>query len=118
MTRTLVPKGRLRWAAVSSSLSNRSPEAVRLPCQAPPYQMALPVSTLITRGAGGGGGAGGGAGRVSTTWCSTGGELFSAPQAAAAATPAATHAACRTLSFAIRPSPAPAASRAPPAPHH
>ena len=53
VTRTRVPMGKVRCAAVSLCLLKRSPEAVALPCQSSPYHVAKPVST---RSAGAGSG--------------------------------------------------------------
>ena len=57
VTRTVVPKGSFRWAAVSLSLSNISPLAVGFPWRSAPYQLAIPTSPLgisTTRGSGAG----------------------------------------------------------------
>src|ERR1051326_7668595 len=43
VTRTRLPKGRSRWAAVRSYISNASPLAVSLPWNCLPYQEALPI---------------------------------------------------------------------------
>src|SRR5215472_1385841 len=60
VTRTIVPKGRLRWAAVRAFASKASPLAVRR-CSLGRYQEAVPVweksgfSSGFSAGAGGGG---------------------------------------------------------------
>jgi hypothetical protein len=53
ITRTLVPKGRLRWAAVSACMSKRWPLAVLRPWNLSPYQEAMPtwVCTTLPPGA-------------------------------------------------------------------
>src|SRR5207248_10143886 len=51
VTRTRLPRGRVRCAPVSAYMSNTSPLAVFLPWWGSPYHDALPVCT--TRGSGG-----------------------------------------------------------------
>src|ERR1700732_248209 len=43
VTFTLLPNGKVRWAAVSSYILNRRPLAVRWPCSTEPYQLAMPL---------------------------------------------------------------------------
>src|ERR1035438_6683692 len=50
-TRTRVPKGSVGWQAVSAFMSNRSPLAVTLPLNTPPYQEARPWSMSARRSA-------------------------------------------------------------------
>src|SRR5581483_2995184 len=47
MTRTIVPKGRVLWAAVIASASKISPLAVCWPSNTPPYQVARPRSAAV-----------------------------------------------------------------------
>src|SRR5262245_6450932 len=47
VTTTQLPRGRVRWAAVKSYWSNRSPLEVRLPWNPGPYQDAIPSWTLL-----------------------------------------------------------------------
>ncbi len=46
VTRTIVPSGSFRWAAVNLCKSKGSPLAVGLPCRSIPYQLAKPTSPL------------------------------------------------------------------------
>src|SRR3984885_328926 len=43
VTFTLLPKGSVLWAAVSSYILKRRPLAVRCPCSTEPYQLAIPL---------------------------------------------------------------------------
>jgi hypothetical protein len=43
VTRTLLPNGRSRWAAVISYILNLRPLAVRWPWRTVPYQLAMPL---------------------------------------------------------------------------
>src|SRR5690242_1238320 len=52
VTRTTVPNGRLRWAAVIAFISNASPFAVVLPWWLLPYQDAMPSWVKVGRSPG------------------------------------------------------------------
>ena len=54
VTSSRVPKGRVRWAAVSWFMSNTSPLAVRRPWCWAPYQEAKPTSSRPAAGGTGG----------------------------------------------------------------
>ena len=43
VTRTQLPRGRLRWAQVRAFMLKRSPDAVLRPLKSFPYQEALPI---------------------------------------------------------------------------
>ena len=50
--RARLPRGRVRWAAVSPFMSKGSPLAVGLPCSSAPYQVARPTEAAPSHVAG------------------------------------------------------------------